>query len=106
MLCQQVNLYGCHKVSITGNREIHKGLRECKSGNKKGCKIILKPETIEKRFYLKYEKVVEEMNNTRYSRLFKLRFEITLNRTDISRQRKWVVAHRIANENGVDLQCK
>ena len=99
-----MNLYGYHNHTITGNRDIHKGLRINKGGNRKGHTPIIKPETIEKRFYLKYEKIVEEMNNTRDIRLFKLRFEITFNRTDISRQRKWVVAHRIAKEYGVDTQ--
>lgn len=87
-----------------GNKDIHKGLRICKLGAKKGSKLTLKPETIEKRFYLKYERIIEKENKRREQKLFKLRFEITLNRTDISRQRKWVVAHRIANKYGVDSE--
>lgn len=81
-----------------GNNDIHKGLRECKSGNKKGCKIILKPETIKKRFYEKYEKIVEKENNRRELKLRKLRFELVYNRTDISRQRKDVICYTILSK--------
>ena len=88
MLFQQVNLYGYHKVSITGNREIHKGLRECKSGYPKGRKFKYKPETIEKMRLRSLEVQIEKLNNEREERLRKIRFELTLNRTDISRQRK------------------
>ena len=71
-----------------GNLEIHKGLREFKHGSEVGVKKIWKSTTVEKYFYARYEKIVEYLNNNRDKRLRKVRFEPTLNRTDISRQRK------------------
>lgn len=71
-----------------GNLKIHKGLRECKHGSEVGVKKVWKSSTVEKRFYARYEKIVEHLNNTKEKRLRKVRFELTLNRTDISHQRK------------------
>lgn len=68
--------------------EIHKGLRECKHGSEVGVKKVWKSSTVDKYFYARYEKIVEYMNNTREKRLRKVRFELTLNRTDISISRK------------------
>lgn len=71
-----------------GNREIHKGFRVCKFGSDFGVKRIWKKETKEKHYYVKYEKIVDKLNNDKNNRLRKIRFENVLNRTDISRQRK------------------
>lgn len=68
--------------------EIHKGLRECKHGSEVGVKKPRKSTTVEKYFYSRYEKIVEYLNNNREKRMIKVRFELTLNRTDISHQRK------------------
>lgn len=89
-----------------GNKKLHVGLRLHKGGSKKGVKCEWMPETKEKHFYARYEKLVEELNNNREIRLFKLRFEPILERTDISRQAKWEKAHRIARKNGVDVLLK
>ena len=89
-----------------GNKEIHKGLKEHKGGNKKGVKLVWKSSTVEKHFYARYEIIVEYLNNTRENRLFKLRFEPTLERSDISRQPKWQKAHKIAREKGVEVAFK
>lgn len=89
-----------------GNKEIHKGLRECKLGSKVGVKKVWKSSTVEKHFYARYEKLVEKLNNNREIRLFKLRFEQILERSDISRQAKWVKAHKIAKEKGVEVLFK
>ena len=71
-----------------GNLELHKGLRECKRGSAIGVKKPRKSSTVEKFYYARYEKLVEKLNNNREKRLRKVRFELTINRTDISRQRK------------------
>ena len=86
--------------------EIHKGLRECKHGSEVGVKKVWKSSTVDKYFYARYEKVVEKLNNNREIRLFKLRFEPTLERTDISRQAKWVKVHKIAKEKGIEVVFK
>ena len=89
-----------------GNIKIHKGLRECKHGSEVGVKKVRKSTTVEKFYYARYEKIVEYMNNNREIRLFKLRFEPTLERTDISRQAKWKKSHKIAREKGVEVAFK
>lgn len=71
-----------------GNREIHKGFENCGCGNRKGHTPVLKPETVEKRKLRSLEAKIEKFNKEREIRLRKVRFELTLNRTDISRQRK------------------
>ena len=89
-----------------GNLELHKGLRECKHGSEVGVKKPRKSTTVEKYFYARYEKIVEYLNNTRENRLFKLRFELILERSDISKQAKWKKAHKIAREKGVEVAFK
>jgi hypothetical protein len=71
-----------------GNLELHKGLRECKRGSAIGVKKVWKSSTVEKYFYARYEKLVEKLNNSREKRLTNVRFELTLNRTDICKERK------------------
>jgi hypothetical protein len=89
-----------------GNMDIHKGLRECKHGTDFGVKRVWKSSTVDKHFYTRYEKIVEKLNNNREIRLFKLRFEPILERSDISRQAKWAKAHKIAKEKGVEVLFK
>ena len=76
-----------------GNREIHKGLRESKP-NHIG-KWTRSEKTRQKLFYSKYERKVEFENKQREQRLMKIRFELTFNRTDISRQRKYKLCESI-----------
>lgn len=89
-----------------GSRKLHVGLRVCNIGSRKGKKHTWTPETKEKHFYARYEKLVEKLNKNREMMIFKLRFEPTLCRTDISKQAKWEKAHRIARKNGVDISLK
>lgn len=71
-------------------------MRECKSGPKKGQKYKLNPELLEYRKVRDLEAQIEKFNNGREKRLRKIRFELTLNRTDISSSRKYKLIEQLS----------
>lgn len=78
-----------------GSRKLHVGLRVCNIGRRKGQKYTWTPETKERHFYKRYETLVEKISKLREIQINRVRFELTLTRTDISKQRKYQIMQRL-----------